>query len=142
MTRWTCGVRSGPAMISGLIQLVVHGLFPKGPFLTTYRAGLLFIAAGTGRQPLRDALQMKGVPALAKDHGAIFSRILDVGRRSFKGSLTNTAHFIIHVPGPTGNGVKPFDAELESRRGSRLGRVVRDLHGCVAGSLGHFASAV
>lgn len=81
--------------------------------------------------------------ALAKHYGTIFTGIFDIGRRPFKGSLTNTANFVIDVPRPTSDSVKAFDSEFEAgrRQGHCYGCTLRCLNSCITGSFRHFDEA-
>ena len=131
-----------------IIGFAIDRIFAEHPFCTTYGATLLLVAACTCRQPLWHALQMKGVSAFSKNNGAVFSWVFYVRRCSFKGSLTDTADFIIDIPRPTSNSVKSFDPDFETRgcegtaASRRRSEICRHrgsgINGCIAGSFRHF----
>lgn len=56
---------------------------------------------------------MKRMLTRAPHHGAVFARILDTRRSSFKGRLTDTTNIIVGVPTPLRNAVKALDGNAE-----------------------------
>jgi hypothetical protein len=118
-------------------RLAANWILTKHPFRPADGTGLLLVVGLTRGQPLRNALQVKGVPAFPKDHGTVFARILDIRRSPFERSLTDSADFIIDVPRPARDGVKTLDADLQTRGCHGRSRRRRHLDGCIAGSFRH-----
>lgn len=79
------------------------------PLLSTNRTGI-FRRRLT--EPLADALQVEGVPALSPHHGTVLAGVFHTGAHAFKGRLTNAADIVIGVPTPGGHRVKRFTRTL------------------------------
>lgn len=52
---------------------------------------------------------------ISPNNWAVFPGIFDSRSRSLEGDLTDSAHFIVGVPGPGSHGVKSFDAKPDAR---------------------------
>ena len=86
------------------------------------------LASRRSAQPLRDALQMKRVPALAPHHRGIVPGKLCVRRAPIERDATDPAHVadVARAPGPRTDAVPRFDFQRESRRRRGRGRRRRD----------------
>ena len=86
------------------------------------------LASRRSAQPLRDALQMKRVPALAPHHRRIIPGKLCVRRAPIERDATDPAHVpdVARAPGPRTDAVPRFDSQRESRRRRGRGRRRRD----------------
>ena len=82
------------------------------PVLAADRAPLL----GLGREPLRDALQVKSVTTGTPHHGAVIAGILGFRGTPIKGVPADAAHVVPRVPGPRSECPPVLDLDLESPR--------------------------
>ena len=66
------------------------------------------------RQPLGDALKMKGVTAYTPNDGAVVPRIFAIGGTTIKRHSANAANIVPCIPSPTRHGVPMLYVDLEA----------------------------
>ena len=103
--------RNQPTSKRPLLLFVLLGRLEL-PVLAADRAPLL----GLGREPLRDALQVKSVTTGTPHHGAVIAGILGFRGTPIKGVPADAAHVVPRVPGPRSECPPVLDLDLESPR--------------------------